>query len=101
MGRIVIDNDNIGGKRILKDKDHKISCENCEFGVPTSLSEKTYICNNHNVWKSLTGKAIKHGMNFSCGYGEKWVDDGWREKSRQLAKKAEAEQTVAPVTKEQ
>ena len=53
-----------------------VKCESCSFGIPVDESERVILCDNPYL-KSY-GKNVKHGHNFSCGYGEPWEEEDER-----------------------
>ena len=48
-------------------KTNKIKCDECKYSIPTSSSEKTWLCDNPNLPTHCKNR--KHGSNFACGYG--------------------------------
>ena len=49
---------------------NKIKCGECKCGIPVDPNERVLLCDNPDL--KTYGKNVKHGMNFSCGYGIPW-----------------------------
>ena len=49
---------------------NKIKCESCGYGIMVNEAGRVLLCDNPNL--KTYGKNVKHGRNFSCGYGVPW-----------------------------